>query len=61
MVREMSIRGNVQSGKCPFGELSVRGNVRLESVRRGFVLREVPVGELSSREIVLMTLYYLRK
>ena len=50
------------SGKCPFGEMSVRGNVHLGSVRReslsrAFVLGEVSVGELSSRETVLMILY----
>ena len=53
MVREMSGWGNVQSGNCPFGEMSVRGNVRRgsvrrESVSRGIVLGEVPVGELST-------------
>ena len=41
-VGEMSVRGNVQSGKCssgkcPVGELPVRGNVRRGGVRRGTV------------------------
>ena len=44
-------RGNVQPGKCPVGELSVRGNVRRGSVSRGFVLGEESVGEVSGREM----------
>ena len=40
----MSVRGNVQQGKCPsrkcpVGELSVRGNVRRGSICRGSVSR----------------------
>ena len=47
-VGEMSVQGNVLVGKCPVGEVSfeevsVRGNVR-----RGIVLGEVSVGELSA-------------
>ena len=48
MVKEMSGRGNVLAGKCPVGELSVRGNVHRRSVSRGSVLGEVSVGEMSS-------------
>ena len=52
VVKKMSGRGNVRSGKCPsgscrFGELFVR-----ENARRGSVLGEVSVGELSSRGTV---------
>ena len=47
MVREMSGRGNVLAGKCPVGELSVRGNVHRGSVSRGSVLGEVSVSEMS--------------
>ena len=28
LVEEMSVRGNVQVRKCPFGELSCQGNCR---------------------------------
>ena len=35
--------------------MSVRGNVRLESVSQGIVLGEVSVGELSSRGTVLIS------
>ena len=37
MVGEMSGQGNVLAGKCPVGELSIRGNVRRGSVRWGSV------------------------
>ena len=52
------------SGKCPVGEMSVRGNVcqgsvRWESVSRGIVLGEVSVGELSGRETVRIPLHVL--
>ena len=62
VVGEKSVWRNVQSRKCPFGELPVRwnvcrGSVRRESVSRGFVLGEVSVGELYCRETVLVTLY----
>ena len=63
--KNTSVRGNVQSGKCPSGrcpvrELSVRGNVRRGSARRGsvsrgFVLGEVSAGEVSGRETVLQS------
>ena len=60
MVGEMSGQGNVLAGKCPVGELSIRGNVRRGSVRwgsvsRGSALGEVSVGELSSRGTVRIT------
>ena len=55
MVGEMSVRGNVLVGKCPVGELSIRGNVRRRSVRQGFILGEVSVGEASGRETVLQS------
>ena len=47
-------QGNVRSGKCPVGKMSVRenahwGSVRRESVSRGTFLEEVSVAELSSR------------
>ena len=47
------------SGKCPFGEMSSRGSILRGSVSRGFVLRKVSVGELSSRETVLQSLNLL--
>ena len=55
MVKEMSGRGNVLAGKCPVGELSVRGNVHRRSVSRGSVLGEVSVGEMSSLGIDRIT------
>ena len=56
-------QGNDRPGKCPFGEMSVRGNVRRgsvrrESVSRGIVLDEVSVGELSSRGTVRIPLRF---
>ena len=41
----MSGRGNVQSEKCPVGEIAVRGNVWSGKCQVG----EVSVGELTSR------------
>ena len=64
MVREMSGRGNVHSGKCLSGEMSSRGSVlrgnvhrgsfRRASVSRGIVLGEVSVGELSAYPFFLL-------
>ena len=56
-VEEMSVRGNVQSGKCPsgncpVGELPVWGNVHRGSFRRGSVVRGIVLGEQSSRGTV---------
>ena len=56
MVREMSGRGNIRSGKYLSGEISGRGslhraNVRRGSVRRGSVSRGSVLGELSVQEL----------
>ena len=41
---------NVRSGKCPFGELPVRGTVLRGTVGRGNVFGELSVGEKSFGE-----------
>ena len=61
MVGEMSIRGNVLVGKCPvkkvsFREVSSWVIVRWGCVGRGFVLGEVSVGEVASRETALQSI-----
>ena len=47
------------SGKCPVGELSVRGNVRRGSVRRESVRREIVLGEVSVGELSAHPLFPL--
>ena len=47
----MSSRGIVRSGNCPFGEMSVRGNVRRGSVRRESVSRRIVLGEVPVVEV----------
>ena len=50
---EISVRGNVRSGNCPFGELSVRGTILRGTVRRGNIFGELSfvknfVGKISA-------------
>ena len=59
-IGEISGRGNVLVGKCSVegvctGELSGWESARQEDVSQGSVLREVPVGKLSTQENVVQS------
>ena len=67
MVGEMSVRGNVLVGKCPFGEVSFgevsgRGIIRSGEMSVGKVsVREVSVEVLSSGKCPVRKLSYNRR